>query len=162
MSACIYRHFWHKGTLCMTKIWISTYTLREGKKETRTKYQFLSPAFRDFLKNIILLITSFCVKTYIECPLIILIVHVFHMLKRCIHWQTHTDTHTYKHRQTQTLHFKLQISIEASSRRLPHHCSILRDENSHDLEHMTSITFLQDKNFRLIECILLEIYDDDF
>ena len=155
MSACIYRHFWHKGTLCITKIWISTYTLWEGKQETRTKYRFLSPAFRDFLKNIILLITSFCVKTYIECPLIILIVHVFHMPKRCTHWQTHA--HTYKHRQTQTLHFRLQISIEASSRRLPH-CSILRDENSHDLEHMTSLTFLQNTNFRLLECILLGIY----
>ena len=55
------------------------------------------------------------------------------------------------------IHFKLQIQIEASSRRLPH-CSILRDENSHDLEHMTSLTFLQDTNFRLLECNLLEIY----
>ena len=73
------------------------------------------------------------------------------------HTYIHTNTHTHKHRQTQTLHLKLQISIEASFRRLPH-CSILRDENSHDLEHMTSLTFLQNTNFRLLECILLEIY----
>ena len=50
-----------------------------------------------------------------------------------------TNTHTHIYTETQTLHFKLQISIEASSRRLPH-CSILRDENSRTYDFVNIFT----------------------